>query len=397
VIEAATELDRAEFMASADRYAEAISIAAQVIAADPDNSRAFAILAQAQLGAGQPDRALAAASRAVELDPASAWPHRLRSIALRRTGDPSGAIAAALEACKLDPHHWMNHFNLAQAALGLPSAAGVPGAAAADGAPGAPNGLGAADGRGEAGCSAQAGRLQLARQASAMARELAPDEPSAHYVSGLVSRASGADDEALGHFRRTLALDPEYSSAINELGRLKLERGNHGGAARDFIQAARLAPGQGAYGHNVEVAVARAERAVRLLASWVIYGSWLVFVAACVLTLPALAARIALLAALPVAAVAVAASWRIHLRRMPMQARQLFQARSTLLAMSVALASVGAGVAVVEFVPGARSGDVELLIVLLLFAARLAAFRVLREAAQRRHEQIASRSSTIRG
>jgi tetratricopeptide (TPR) repeat protein len=386
VIEAATELDRAEFMASADRYAEAISIAAQVIAADPDNSRAFAILAQAQLGAGQPDRALAAASRAVELDPASAWPHRLRSIALRRTGDPSGAIAAALEACKLDPHHWMNHFNLAQAALGLPSAAGVPGAAAADGAPGAPNGLGAADGRGEAGCSAQAGRLQLARQASAMARELAPDEPSAHYVSGLVSRASGADDEALGHFRRTLALDPEYSSAINELGRLKLERGNHGGAARDFIQAARLAPGQGAYGHNVEVAVARAERAVRLLASWVIYGSWLVFVAACVLTLPALAARIALLAALPVAAVAVAASWRIHLRRMPMQARQLFQARSTLLAMSVALASVGAGVAVVEFVPGARSGDVE-----------LAAFRVLREAAQRRHEQIASRSSTIRG
>jgi tetratricopeptide (TPR) repeat protein len=385
-------------MASADRYAEAITIAAQVIAAEPDNGRAFAILAQAQLGAGHADQALAAASRAVELDPASAWSHRLRSIALRRTGDGGGAIAAALEACKLDPHHWMNHFNLAQAALGVPGGVGVPGTGSLPpfGARPGPGGRGAdSPAPGRAG-AALSGRLELARQAGAMARQLAPDEPSAHYVSGLVSRACGADDEAHEHFRRTLALDPEYSSAINELGRLKLERGNHGGAARDFIQAARLAPGQGAYGHNVEVAVARAERSVRMLASWVIYGSWLVFLAACVVQLPGIPARLALLAAVPAAGAAVTASWRIHLRRMPTPARTLFQARSILLAMAVALASVAVGVAVVEFVPGARSGDTELLIVLALLAVRLGAFRMLRESARRRHQQIARRSDAMR-
>ncbi len=108
-------------------------------------------------------------------------------------------MESAAEACRLEPHHWMNHVNLAQAALG----------AAGHGGPGA---------AGHEGPGGQAS-LAAARHASETARELAPNEPSVHYLSGQVSRAYGDKDGARLHFERTLSLDPEHSSAINELGR----------------------------------------------------------------------------------------------------------------------------------------------------------------------------------
>jgi tetratricopeptide (TPR) repeat protein len=360
------ELTRADVMLSAGRFAEAITLIAAVLAAEPDNSRAWSLLAQAQIGAGQPTEGLAAADRAVQLDPASAWAHRLRSIAQRRTGQPGEALDAASEACRLDPHHWMNHLNLAQAAL------------AAIGSP-------AGDSSG----------LQLAQQASSMARELAPNEPSVHYVSGQVSRALGDPAAARAHFERTLSLDPEHSSAVNELGRLTLELGKPGDAAKHFVQAARIAPGQGVYGHNVEVAVARAERSVRSLIRWVIYGSWLVVIAALAVSQRGLAYRIVMLAVLVVAAAAVAVCWQIQLRRMPKEARPLFQGRSMLLALGVSLSSLLAGVAVVEFMPG-RLGNYLLPVVVFMLAARFAAFKILRDGARKRYEQISRRSETVR-
>jgi tetratricopeptide (TPR) repeat protein len=365
------QLRRADVMLGAGRFAEAIALIAPVVAAEPDNSRAWALLAQAQLGAGNPADGLTAADRAVQLDPASAWPHRLRSIAQRRTGRDAAAMESAAEACRLEPHHWMNHVNLAQAALGA-SGHGGPGAAP-DGQP----------------------SLAAARHASETARELAPNEPSVHYLSGQVSRAYGDKDGARLHFERTLALDPEHCSAINELGRLRLERGQSAAAAEHFIQAARIAPGQSVYGHNVDIAVARAERSVRALVRWVIYGSWLALIIALGLAHRSLADRLALPAVLVVAAAAVAGAWQLQLRRMPRQARPLFQGRSILLALAVSLSSMLAGVAAVEFLPG-QFGNYLLLIVIFMLAARFAAFKILRDGARRRYEQITGRSAAAR-
>ena len=365
--DAAARLGRADILLGAGRFSEAIGIIAPVVAAEPENGRAWALLAQAQLGAGQPGEGLTAASRAIALDPALAWPHRLRSIALRRTGHGPEAVAAAFEACQLEPGHWMNHFNLAQAAL---TATGYE----------SPEGVSA---------------LGLAERASATARELAPNEPSVHYVCGQVSRAAGDKRAARAHFERTLALDPEHSSAINELGRLKLESGHSAAAAGHFIQAARIEPGQSVYGHNVEIAVARAERSVRTLIRWVIYGSWLVVIVALGMSSRGVPVRLAMLTAVAAAAALVLVAWQVQLRRMPAQARPLFQGRSMLLALAVSLGSLLLGVTAVEF--GLRqSGGMLLGIVVAMLAARFAAFKILRDGAMRRHEQIVSRSAGAR-
>jgi len=365
------QLRRADVLLGAGRFAEAVTLIAPVVAAEPENTRAWALLAQAHLGAGKPADGLAAADRAVALDPAMAWPHRLRSIAQRRTGRKGEAIETAIEACRLEPHHWMNHFNLAQAALDAPDADDDDG-----------------------GAGRQSG-LAIAQQASEAARELAPNEPSVHYVSGQVSRAQGNKNEAMAHFQRTLALDPEHSSAINELGRLQLDRGKSAAAAQHFIQAARIAPAQGVYGHNVEIAVARAERSVRTLIRWVIYGSWLVVILALSLGHRPAAVRAAMLGVVVLTAVGVGVVWQMQLRRMPRQARPLFQSRSMLLALGVALGSLLAGVSAVEFLPS-QAGSYLTLVVAVMLAARFAAFKILKDGARKRYEQITSRTAAAK-
>ena len=52
----AAQLRRADVMLGAGRFGDAITLIAPVVAAEPDNGRAWALLAQAQLGAGQPGR-----------------------------------------------------------------------------------------------------------------------------------------------------------------------------------------------------------------------------------------------------------------------------------------------------------------------------------------------------
>jgi tetratricopeptide (TPR) repeat protein len=363
---AAGQLQRARAMIDVGRFDDAITLLGPVVAAEPDNDRAWALLAQAHIGAQRPAEGLAAAGQALQLDPASAWAHRLRSIALRMTGHADAAMQPATEACRLEPHSWLNHLNLAQASL----------AASKD-----PHNL--------------AGAVQAATDASANARRLAPNEPSVHYVSGQVSRARGQAQEAVSHFRQVLALDPEHSGALNELGRIDLDRGRSGAAARHFVLAARVSPGQGAYGHNVEVAVARVERSVRNLVRWVIYGSWLLVIIAMLITHPDLATKIAMLALIGLAAIAVAGFLQVQLRRLPKEARPLFRGGSMLLALGISLSSLLVGVVTIEFLAGGV-GQWLTLVVVLLLAARYAAFRVLRRGALKRHEELLARSAAVK-
>src|SRR6266851_10364433 len=99
------------------RFTEASELLARVVAAEPESSRAWCLMARAHLSAERYTEAVAAANRAVSLDPADEWPHRLASNALVHLGNNADALRAAYEACRLAPSYWQTHVCVAQAAL----------------------------------------------------------------------------------------------------------------------------------------------------------------------------------------------------------------------------------------------------------------------------------------
>ena len=231
--EAARDLARARVLLDIKRHDEAASLLAHIVAAEPQDSRAWCLLAATHLGAGRYKEAAAAASRAITLAPSDERPYRLASIAQRRLGQITAAISSANQACKLAPDEWRAYVCLAQALLAT-----------------------------ETDFLAQLERtyqeyFQDAERAAATAVRLAPHEPDAHFTAGQVSYAQRNWKAARAHQERALALDPAHSGALNELGRISLRRGGSPRAASHFIQAARSAPGVSTYGRNAELSVQR--------------------------------------------------------------------------------------------------------------------------------------------
>jgi tetratricopeptide (TPR) repeat protein len=232
-VSAAADLNRASAMIDMARFDHAARLLTALVASAPDNSRAWCLLARAQLGAGRADQALEAARRAGQLDPADDWPHRLASTALISMGKPVEAMSAALQARNIAPHFWRSHVCLAQAA-------------------------------------AEAGQHQLAAGAAAEAVAIAPGEPDVHFTMGKVALAAGDLASATASQQAALAIDPGHAGAINELGRISLRARDASGAAGYFLRAARSAPGAGVFGRNTEVALARVAAAITVPASLVI-------------------------------------------------------------------------------------------------------------------------------
>jgi tetratricopeptide (TPR) repeat protein len=359
MIDTRTERERARVLLSMRRYEDAARMLAVLVAAEPDDAQTWCLLAQAELGAGRSREGLKSARRAMALEPAGSWPHRLASIALQRMGDSRAAVEAALDAARLEPHDWVSHLSVAQAAVG------------------------ARDYTGEGGMS----RLAIAGRAVAAARQLAPDEAEVHYFAGQVSREAGDQDAAIRHFQRALASDPAHAGALNELGRISLDRGRTGQAAEHFIQAARTAPGESVYGRNVAVAVARMEASSHRLVAWVIYLSWLLAVFA-LISGPAKALNWAVtVTVLVIVAAVVAAMVWMQLRRLPKQARVLFKGGYLALALGVSLSSLAIGVPASQYAV-ARIPIALLPVLALMIAARFGAFLILKRGAARRRAQL---------
>src|SRR6516162_2417160 len=113
VIELGQELARASAMLDVKRFDEASALLSHIVAAEPESSRAWCLMARAHLGADRYAEAIEVANRAVALDPSDEWPHRLASNALVHLGNYSDALRAAHEACRLAPSYWQTHVCLA--------------------------------------------------------------------------------------------------------------------------------------------------------------------------------------------------------------------------------------------------------------------------------------------
>jgi tetratricopeptide (TPR) repeat protein len=343
VTELRQELARASAMLDVRRFREASELLARVVAAEPESSRAWCLMARAHLGADRYADAVTAARRAVALDPADEWPHRLASNALVHLGKFADALRAAYEACKLAPSYWQTHVCVAQAALA-------------------------------------AQRFDIATEAASRARGLAPNEPDVHFLSGKVSLARGDLTEAREHQERALALDPAHSGAMNELGRIRLRRHDTAGAIRHFINAARATPDERIYSRNIDVVLLRTvSRTIYLFTLIALVLIWV----------PAVTHvdRLPFVIGLGALALVTVGCFAWMVLRLPREARLM--ARRTLRAprVATALAMAVGGVAVafgiVAFTPAADLAQVLPVAVVITIAARLAAIAALRAAARR--------------
>jgi len=207
------------------RFADAIRALGPVLAAAPDDARAWCLLARAFLGGADLAAAVAAARRASALDPAADWPYRIASTALTSLGRPADAVGAARQARTLAPWAWRSHVCLAQAA-------------------------------------ASAGQHELAAEAARAALAIAPQEPDVHVAAGKAALARGDLAAAAASQRAALTLDPAHAGAVNELGLISLRSRDRASAAGYFAQAARSEPGCAVFGQNAALALAGIARLV---------------------------------------------------------------------------------------------------------------------------------------
>ena len=99
-----------------------------------------------------------------------------------------------------------------------------------------------------------------AREARAAAAQL-PDNPTAHYVVGLIARADNLVEEAAAAFERVLRLDPRDAGARIQLGQVHLQQRRYEDALRLFQEAFAAEQYNVTAAYSVAIALARAGRA----------------------------------------------------------------------------------------------------------------------------------------
>ncbi len=279
---------------------------ARIVAAEPSNRQACWLLAAAQLGNCDFEEAAASASRAVALWPSDDWPYRVGSSAQLFLGN----VTAAQEACKLGPHMWRNYVCLARA------------------------------------CLATKVEFDGAERAITNALRLTPGEADVHFVAGQVSFARERWNSARAHHERALALNPAHSGALNGLGRIRLQRRDHVGAARHFIRAARSSPDVGTYARNVEVAI----RGVIVLSVIALFEAGLVLL---YLAAATRASRGTIVIGYTIAAAIGVGFAALQLWRMPREVLPLLRTRRIALVLSVVYGAILTAVITVAVTPAA--------------------------------------------
>ncbi len=223
MIEIENNLRRADALIEINRPQDAHRLVSAVVAAAPDNFRAYCLLARCYSMTGNTEMMLAAADQATVRNPDHEWGHRLRSMALRGLGRHEEALAAATTAVRIAPLVWQPYVNLTEALLRFPGVA----------------------------------QRKLAYEAATRAVHLAPNVTSTHVTLGRVYVSIGARDEAAACYERALAINPMDPTALTNLGSLALLRGRLAQASRTFRTVAASHPSVETFANNVGVAASR--------------------------------------------------------------------------------------------------------------------------------------------
>jgi Flp pilus assembly protein TadD len=207
------------------RYPDALQRIASELASHPDDAVLHRLAAVTHLANGSPSVALRPIRTAISLRPDDEVSHRLHAQVLGELGYVDAAAEAARQAVRLAPDSWATHASYANA---LCRYAYPPPAAAA---------------------------------AAARAVELAPHHPEAHFAAGRVAQRMGRHREATAAYQRVLAISPDHSAALNNLGNMAPLR------RRTTLYAAALRsnPWQGAALTNVGRLAPRVAAQIRLL------------------------------------------------------------------------------------------------------------------------------------
>jgi tetratricopeptide (TPR) repeat protein len=187
-------VQRAELLADLGRYDEA---AAELAGVPPDDLAAFTLLARIRLAAGSPGEALAAADAAVAAGPADLDALIVRGLALADLGRVDEAAAQAEQILRQGRG---NGFACTSAAAIL--AAGRTG--------------------------------QVALDAAWEGVRLAPDQPRAHLVLGVVASRLGLRQIAERAYQEALTLDPQLPLAQSGLGITRTEQHRYAAALSQF-------------------------------------------------------------------------------------------------------------------------------------------------------------------
>jgi Flp pilus assembly protein TadD len=231
----AEPLARIELMISLGRHEEALALLNPLVAAEPDNSYALCLTAQALLQLERPLLARQAAEAAIRSDPSAEWPLRLLSIALRESGDTARAVEVAADSVRMEPNLWEPRAILAIA------------------------------------LSEVRGSRHRARRVAETAVTIAPQEPQTHFVVGLVADRLGRYGDAEAAYRRALQLNPQHAAARNNLSVILSRRGDYLGAAKGFTEAAVGDPRLAIARRNVDYVVIRMIQRAQLVVMGAIF------------------------------------------------------------------------------------------------------------------------------
>lgn len=174
-------LEKAEYLTEIGRWNEAIPLALKVLARDPQNFQASAVLSLCHYHLKNYDKALEFAESAIAAAPDEEWGHRLRSIALTGLGKHKEAVKSAEEAVRLAPYEPFALQVLANVYLEVRQA-------------------------------------RKALEAAEQMRELAPESETTFFTLGNVHLARGNNHEAENCFRDALRINPNFADARNNLG-----------------------------------------------------------------------------------------------------------------------------------------------------------------------------------
>ncbi|MDG4761621.1 tetratricopeptide repeat protein [Micromonospora sp. WMMD710] len=233
-------VQRAQLLAELGRHDEAAGELTYGLALRPDAPDALTMLARVHLAAGRPADALTAADAAVAAAPDALPPLVTRAMALADLGryPESAATADRLLALGADD------------AYAQRSAAAI-----------------LADSR----------NGQPALNAAWRGVELAPDEPQAHLVLGLVAARLELFDLAERAYREALRLDPLLADAPHDVGVIRLEQRRWSQALEHVAEAVTISPSRMDSGRTIAYGL---HRLVLWGAGWSLVAAVLVAFAA---------------------------------------------------------------------------------------------------------------------